>query len=89
MELVMPTSLFGMGTTATDCPVEDQQNPYWYITTYIDALVNDNVLDDEGKEEAKQYVELLTSKTAAMAHRVAMQQVVYSPASPDPDTAAQ
>eukprot|EP00972_Heterocapsa_arctica_P022462 3303837-Heterocapsa_arctica.AAC.1 len=89
MELVIPTYLMEMGRTAPDCPVEDRQNPFWYISTYIQTLVADNVLDDVGKEEARQYAELLASKTAAAAVRAHMQQVVHSPASPVPDTAAE
>eukprot|EP00972_Heterocapsa_arctica_P013113 1926209-Heterocapsa_arctica.AAC.1 len=32
IDMVMPTSLFSMGASVTDCPVEDRQNPWWYIT---------------------------------------------------------
>eukprot|EP00972_Heterocapsa_arctica_P082177 12113341-Heterocapsa_arctica.AAC.1 len=62
----MPISLFSMGTSVTDCPVEDRQNPWWYISMYIHMLVDTNVIDDAGQAEVKSYFDLLASKTNAM-----------------------
>eukprot|EP00972_Heterocapsa_arctica_P050574 7436599-Heterocapsa_arctica.AAC.1 len=51
LEMVMPNALFSMGATATDCPDTDRLNPWWYITRYIQMLVETGVIDDAGQAE--------------------------------------